>query len=92
MIFESVCDSCDGVGRQSVSMVDFVEAVIAGLGGNCLAPNKIQAIKNVRQLAQDNHLQGGLRDSKIFVEALMTFECQLRDELPPYSHLPSYPY
>ena len=78
MFFESVCNSCGGNGRQSVSMVEFVEAAIAGL----VTENKILAIKNVRQLASDNHLPAGLKECKEFVEAIQTFERQLRAELP----------
>ncbi len=81
MHFESVCNSCGGAGRQSVSMVEFVEAAIEGLKSNSGAANKIMAIKAVRQLASDNHLPAGLRDCKEFVEALQTFEGQLREKI-----------
>ena len=78
MFFESICNSCGGAGRQSVSMIEFVEAAILGL----TEQNKIMAIKNVRQLASDNHLSAGLRECKEFVEAIQTFERQLRTSLP----------
>lgn len=78
MFFEVPCNSCGGGGRQSVSMVDFVEAAIEGLQMNHGAANKINAIKAIRQLASDNHLPAGLKACKDFVEALTTFENQLR--------------
>ncbi len=78
MFFESDCTHCGGSGVKSVSMVDFLNAVIEGLSVNHEAANKIMAIKAVRQLASDNHLPAGLRDCKDFVEAIQTFERSLR--------------
>lgn len=82
MFFESNCKSCGGSGTTTVSMVEFVETVIAGLQinrGYNEAANKIMAIKAIRDLAAQNHLPAGLKQCKDFVEAIQTFESALRE-------------
>lgn len=78
MFYESDCNSCHGAGTKSVTMVEFVEQVIAGLRLNHGAANKINAIRNIRELATYNRLPAGLKECKVFVEAIIDFDKALR--------------
>ncbi len=71
MEFTSKCKKCDGTGEQKVTISDFVEAAY-----DARLDNTINAIRTVRQLASDYRLPSGLKECKLFVEALQDFESE----------------
>ncbi len=76
--YESTCNSRHGDGHKRVEMVDFVDAAIIGLNSDSGAANKIMAIQAVRELSFANGLGSGLKECKLFVEAIIDFDKTLR--------------